>query len=78
VPRAVKLFEHACWSADQLAWSCNELGLLYLNGNGVAKDLDLAEKHFKQACFLGKYKHVGYDDGCGNARRLRRQRDGEP
>jgi TPR repeat protein len=79
MPLAIKLFDGACWSGD-LPWSCNDLGLLYLNGKGVAKDLDQAEQFFNEACNLEKWKrpHAGYNEGCKNEKRLKRQRDSEP
>lgn len=75
MPLAIKLFDGACWSGD-LPWACNEMGLLYLNGNGVAKDLDQAGNYFNEACNLEKWKraHSGYHEGCKNEKRLQRQR----
>ncbi len=78
VPRAITLYEEACASPLQYPHSCNALGLIYEKGDGVAKDLDQAQEYFHQACFLGKYKYSGYDTGCKNERRLKRQRDSEP
>ncbi len=78
VPRAIALYEEACASPLQYPHACNALGVIYEKGDGVAKDLDQAQKYFHQACFLGKYKYVGYSTGCKNERRLKRLRDVEP
>jgi uncharacterized protein len=40
--------------------SCNRLGLLYVAGNGVPKDLTLARSYFKRACDLK------YQAACAN------------
>jgi TPR repeat protein len=40
--------------------SCNRLGLLYVEGDGVAKDLTRARSYFKRAC------DKKYQQACDN------------
>jgi TPR repeat protein len=49
--RAADLFRKGCDSGERQG--CNNLGLMYFNGEGMAKDLDRAANLFKRACDAG-------------------------
>lgn len=56
--KAVKLYTKACDAG--FAISCNNLGVLYLKGQGVATDLSSARDYFTKAC------GAGIAIGCNN------------
>ncbi|EGK8009228.1 sel1 repeat family protein, partial [Campylobacter lari] len=62
--KAVELFQKACDLNDGLG--CDNLGVMYVNGSGVRKDLSKALEYFGKACDLK------YDKGCQNYARLKR------
>lgn len=51
ITRAISPLEAGCEADD--GFSCYILGTMYLNGNGVPKDLIQARTHFDKACQLG-------------------------
>jgi hypothetical protein len=51
LPRAMDLYRKACDSGERQG--CNNLGLMYYNGEAVAKDLGRAANLFKRACDAG-------------------------
>lgn len=55
---AVRLFQQSCALGHAVA--CNNLGLAYQNGNGVAADPESARDAFQKAC------SAGFGDGCNN------------
>ncbi len=60
--RAAEFFEKACAGGN--ATGCNNLGVLYSKGSGVAKDAARAEALFEKACAIGRA------DSCGGAAQM--------
>ena len=56
--KAAKLSKKACDNGN--AWSCNNLGFLYDNGQGVKKDYKKASNLYQKAC------NGGYRGACFN------------
>jgi len=50
-PQAAELFRRACDGGERKG--CHDLGLMYFNGEGVAKDLNRAAGLYKRACDAG-------------------------
>lgn len=66
--KARAFYDKAC--ALKRGSSCNELGVMFLNGDGVAKDLDKGRAYLEKACTHGqalgcKNLAVVYDQGLG-------------
>ncbi len=57
-----KTLENNC--KNGAAFACNNLGLLYYNGEGVKQDYQTANEFYTKACDLGN------QDGCDNYKKL--------
>ncbi|TXE87624.1 sel1 repeat family protein [Campylobacter volucris] len=62
-PTALKYFQQACDLNN--GSGCNNLGIMYENGDGVRKNLSKALEYFGKACDLKN------DEGCQNYARLK-------
>jgi len=56
------LFQKAC--DDGIAKGCNNLGVMYYNGQGVKQDFAKAKELYGKAC------DMGLQIGCDNYRKL--------
>jgi TPR repeat protein len=69
--KAIDLLRQAC--NDKSAVSCNDLGVLYLDGTGIPQDYDRAQEFLSKACDAGNARgceNLGamYADGTGVTR----------
>ena len=62
---AISYYEKGCKLKNKTA--CNNLGILYENGQGVRQNRTTAKEYYGKACDLGK------QEGCDNYRKLNEQ-----
>ena len=65
ISMAVSYYEKGCNLKQDIA--CNNLGILYEDGNGVRQNRTTAKEYYGKACDLGN------QEGCDNYRKLNEQ-----